>query len=749
MVSWTAFRHRWFAYLCAGVLTVGFLGLRIWDPAPLQFLRLKTFDVYQRIHPRPAEPMPVVIADIDEESLKAYGQWPWPRSRVAELVDKLMARQVAAIGFDAIFAEPDRLSPGSVMEAIPGLSAEQRGLLSALPSNDAVFADAIRRGRVVLGQATNADSGPGRDDGPALEKTRFANLGEDPLPYVTPARTLVRNLAELEKSASGIGLLTHVPEGDGVVRRVPLVARVGDRLYPTLTVEMLRVAVDAMMPNVDINTLVIKTHRDGVGGIVIPEFREIPTDDTGRAWVAFGPPDPRRYIPVRRILEGGAGLPDLQGYFVLVGTSAIGLKDINATPVAAAMPGVEVHAQLLETILSERYLKRPSYAFAIELVLLAGLCVLLIASVAGMGPVAGLVAGIVAIGAAFGASWYAYTEHRLLIGVAEAAGAGFVLYTTLTFLNFLRGDAEKRQIRGAFGQYLSPALVEQLARHPEKLRLGGELRDMTILFCDIRGFTAISEQYKDAPEGLTDFINGYLTPLTDVVLANGGTIDKYMGDCIMAFWNAPLDDPDHADHACASSLAMLRAIDELNRKRRAEAEASPGGRFIPIKMGFGLNSGICCVGNMGSVQRFDYSVIGDDVNLASRLEGQSKTYDVSIVAGEGTKERAPGYAWLELDLIRVKGKTDIERIYSLLGDGTLAEDPGFAELAALNAEMLERYRTARFEEARGLATRCRELAERLGLALDGLYAEYLDRIAGLLERPPAADWDPVFAPQQK
>ena len=648
-----------------------------------------------------------------------------------------------------IFAEPDRMSPRNVIESISGLSPEQRGLLMRLPGGDDVFADAIRRGRVVLGQATGGDTGAPAGASSDFEKTRFAKMGDDPLPHAVSASTLVRNLPRLEENAAGIGMLSHVPEGDGIVRRVPLVMRVGDKLYPTLSIEMLRVAVDAMTPGVSINTLVIKTHRDGIGSIVIPEFREIPADERGRAWVNFATPSPRRYISAKRVLDGTADLSALEGYFVLVGTSAIGLKDINPTPLSPAMPGVEVHAQLLETILSDSYLKRPSFAFAIEIVLLAGIGILLIGTVARFGPVGGLVSGGAVLAAAFAGSWYAFAEHRLLIAATDTAIAGFVLYTTLTFLNFLRGDAEKREIRTAFSQYLSPALVEQLASHPEKLRLGGELRDMTILFGDIRGFTAISEQYKAQPEGLTDFINAYLTPLTDAALARRGTIDKYMGDCIMAFWNAPLDDPDHADHACASALAMLAAVAELNEKRRAEADALPGGKFIPIKMGFGVNSGVCCVGNMGSRQRFDYSVIGDDVNLASRLEGQSKTYDVPIVAGEGTKQRAPDYAWLELDLIRVKGKNDVERIFTLLGDRELAADPGFLELGALNDEMLAAYRSARFEEAETLARKCLQIGRDIGLPLDGLYAEYFERIEELKRIPPDKDWDPVFAPQQK
>ena len=744
----SAVQNRWFAYLCAASLTLGFVALQVWNPLPLQILRLKTFDTYQRIQPRPYRPMPVVIVDIDEESLKAYGQWPWPRSLIATLTNRLMALHVAAIGFDTIFAEKDRLSPDKVMGSVPGLTGEQRELLAKLPNNDALLAGAIGHARVVLGQAITNEPAPGQArDGP--DKTRFAKLGADPLPFVSKGRALVRNLPELERAASGIGLLSLVPEPDGLIRRVPLVMGVGHRLYPTLSVELLRVAVDAMTPNAKINTLVVKTHPGGIESIVIPGFREIETDASGRAWVNFSPSSPHRYISAKDVLDGRTDLSRLEGFFALVGTSAAGLKDVKATPVSSAMPGVEVHAQLLETILSDSSLRRPGYAFAVELVLLLVICGVIVLTVSRLGPVSGLIAGLAAVSAAVAGSWYAYADYRLLISPTNPVLAGFTLYTTLTFLNFLRDDAEKRRVRSAFSQYLSPSLVDELARNTDKLRLGGEIKDMTVLFCDIRGFTTIAEQFRDRPEGLTNFINRYLTPLSDVVLSNEGTIDKYMGDCIMAFWNAPLDDPDHAAHGCASALSMLDAVAELNERRRAEDDLAGQGDFIPIRMGFGLNSGQCCVGNMGSEQRFDYSVIGDDVNLAARLEGQCKTYDVDAIAGEGTKDRAPDFAWLELDLIRVKGKTAAERIFALMGDVDVAAQPWFRDLASRNTEMLAGYRAGDWERARTALESCRRTAREAGLRLDGFYAEYERRIALGVADPRPADWDPVYAPTEK
>ncbi len=305
----------------------------------------------------------------------------------------------------------------------------------------------------------------------------------------------------------------------------------------------------------------------------------------------------------------------------------------------------------------------------------------------------------------------------------------------------LTGREAKRQrefINGAFARYLNPSLVKQLANDPSKLQLGGEMRPMTILFCDIRGFTTISEKF-DA-HGLTRFINRFLTPMTDLIMAGGGTIDKYMGDCIMAFWNAPLDDPDHAEHGCRSALAMRARLAELNAQWRAEAEAA-GTAPIVVNIGIGLNSGVCCVGNVGSDQRFDYSVLGDDVNLASRLEGQSKTYHLDIVIGERTAEAVPMLAILELDSIRVKGKTKPVLVYSLLGDDTLLADPAFLTLKESHDAMLAAYRRQAWSEARAHLDACRQKTMPL---MAGFYDVYEERIADYEASPPGAAWDGVY-----
>lgn len=739
-------RSRGMQFLIALAFTAGFVALRTWDPLPLQILRLKTFDVYQRMHPRvDKKKQPVAIIDIDEASLKKYGQWPWPRTLLAKLVNRLMAMQPAVIGFDAVFPEPDRMSPSNLLASMHGLDGKTREALSRLPSNDQVFADAMKHGRVVLGIGGTDHATP--DTAMRPYKTNFAFKGRSPMPYVLAFPGAVRNMPILEQAAKGLGTISLKPEIDGLVRRVPLVVRLGKRLVPTLSVEMLRVVIDAMTPDEHINTLVVKTGRDGIQSVIIPDFREIPTDSIGRTWINYAPRDPSIYIPAKDVLDGTVNPSRIEGHLLLVGTSAVGLLDVKSTPLSGAVPGVDVHAQLLETILSKTYLSRPNYAFGVEIALLVAVCLLLAVTVTRLGPVAGLAAGATVLGAAAAVSWHFYVSQRLLFDVNYAAICGTILYTVLIFLNFQRGDAERRWVRTAFSQYMSPALVEQLARRHGELKLGGEMKDMTVLFCDIRGFTSISELYRDDPQGLTRFINHYLTPLTDTVLAHGGTIDKYMGDCVMAFWNAPLDDPDHARHACTGAIGMIKAVADLNATMKAEAEAK-GDRFVPIRIGIGINSGMICVGNMGSAQRFDYSVLGDDVNLASRLEGQSKTYITSIVVGQGTRQRAPDFALLEMDLIKVKGKQLAERVYTLLGDKAVATDPVFQSLAECQSRMLDAYRGQHWREARALVEKCRQINSGR-FELSGLFALYDERIAAFEQSPPPDDWDGVYVATEK
>jgi adenylate cyclase len=428
---------------------------------------------------------------------------------------------------------------------------------------------------------------------------------------------------------------------------------------------------------------------------------------------------------------------------VLIGTSSVGLNDIKTTPVSPAMPGVEIHAQVLESALTGAILSQPNYGIAIEFfgALLLGL--LVIAFAPSLGPTTLVLVGALFASVLLGTSWYFYAHDRLLLDFTYPLLSTTAIYLTLIFSSFVREQAQRRQIRSAFGQYLSPALVEQLAQSPEKLVLGGEEREMTIMFSDVRGFTTISESYKNDPQGLTRLMNRFLTPLTNAILARKGTIDKYMGDAIMAFWNAPLDDKQHQLNACEAAIDMLERIDELNRLREQESKED-GHSYIPLNVGVGLNTGTCVVGNMGSDLRFDYSVLGDSVNLASRLEGQSKEYGFPIIVGSKTALAVKdAFAILELDFIMVKGKQEPEVIYAIAGRADVARSEHFQRLRNLTIEMLACYRSRDWDGAMAAIERGRRSDDARALAL--LYDLYEARILGYQTNPPPDDWNGAYA----
>ncbi len=731
--------RRWFkrrfgiARLVCLAILVGLAALRVADPFAVQELRVRTFDGFQVIEPRVKTARPVTIIDIDEKSLAKLGQWPWPRTRVAELIDKLTALGAVVIAFDIVFAEPDRLNPGVAADTIPNLDEETRTKLRALPSNDQILADSLKRSRVVLGQS-GFPYVLGEFD-KSLPVTGLAMRGEEPQPFLFDFPGLLRNVPVLEQAATGRGLFTIKNERDGIVRRVPMIMLAQGATMPSLSFEMLRVASGS-------GTILTKADKAGMQSVAVPGF-EIPTDRNGQVWVHFAHRDPSIYVSALDVLEGRVPPAKIAQKLVLIGTSAVGLLDTKTTPVDPVMPGVEIHAQVLESVLTRSVLTQPNWAIAAEFFSALILGLLVIAFVPMLGPVT-----LVAVGALFatvliGTSWYFYTQHRLLIDFTYPMVSTMSIYLTLVFSSFVREQKQRRQIRSAFGQYLSPALIEQLAQSPEKLQLGGEEREMTIMFSDVRGFTTISESYKHDPQGLTALMNRFLTPLTNAILDRKGTIDKYMGDAIMAFWNAPLDDKQHEINACEAALDMLERIDELNQKR--EIEAQDGGHvYIPINVGVGLNTGVCVVGNMGSNLRFDYSVLGDSVNLASRLEGQSKEYGFPIIIGSKTAMAVKDkFAILELDFIMVKGKKEPEVIYAIAGREDTAQSESFQRLRNLTIEMLACYRNRDWDGTLRAIERGRKTDD--GHALKYLYDLYEARIRLYQESPPPPDWNGAFA----
>jgi len=729
------------------------LFVRIEDPQPVQLARLWAFDTYQRIEPRTYEQLPVRILDIDDESLARIGQWPWPRTRIAELVDRLHEEGASVVVFDVLFAEPDRTSPANILSSWPDRDGDEamRARIATLPDHDQILAETFARGSVVAGFTFTRTGG--KD--PPKPKAGVAIGGTPPHPYLPIDRNAISNLPILDAAATGLGNINFSAEIDGLIRRVPIFTqyvREGETpdytdpftlppLYPTIGAEAIRVAQGARAFRIRMSDASGEGGLTGDGGIAGVSIGQFPlvTDGSGHVWLHYTGFQPDRYLPAWRLWSSDAPIGPgdrLEGAIVLIGTSAPGLLDLRSTPLNAILPGVEVHAELIEQILTDSFLTRPNWSLGAELASFALLGLLLIIVLPRLGATSGALVSLAAIAIGVGVGWFTYSSASILVDPVYPALVVLVVYMSSSLINFLNSENQRRQIRSAFGQYLSPTLVEQLANDPSRLKLGGETREMTLLFCDIRGFTAISEAHRDDPQALTALINRILTPLTAEILERDGTIDKYMGDCIMAFWNAPLDDPEHAYHACVSALAMVAALERVNVERMAENPDA-----VVVGVGVGLNTGGCVVGNMGSDQRFDYSVLGDAVNLAARLEGQSRTYGTPIVIGETTRAAVDGkFAFLELDRVAVKGKVEAITIYGLLGDATAAQDPDFLALSQAHDEMLARYRASDWDGAQAALSRCLDIPG----ANQELYDLYAERISQFAFDPPPAGWDGVF-----
>jgi adenylate cyclase len=739
--------HRYAPMVLPAAFLAAGLALSFYDPGGvIEDLRLKVFDYYQRFAPRTYQDAPVRYVDIDEASLAKYGQWPWPRTLVARLVQNLTEKGVAAIAFDVVFAEPDRTSPKSFLASLPPDTA--RGpltdALSQLPDNDQALADVIARSPVVTGFALTATP----NDAQPKVKSGFAQLGDDPLLFVPNYQGAARNLPVIEEVAKGNGSFNLDAARDSIVRGVPLVVARGDQLYPSLVAEALRVALGA-------STIIIKSSganneqsfgvKTGITTVKIGPI-QIPTTSRGALLLHFTERTQARVISAADLLDGKVNPDEIEGRIVFVGTSAAGLLDLRPSPLDSAMPGVEAHVQAAEQIMLEHFLARPDWAQGAELIFMGLGGLMLIVALARVGA---LWAAIVTIAAGAGAietSWYLYSHELLLTDPISPSIVLAGVYLSGSMVQFLRTEAERTQVREAFGQYLSPALVERLAKNPNLLQLGGETKTMTFLFSDVRGFTSISERYKSNPHGLTSLINRFLTPMTDAIMARQGTIDKYMGDCVMAFWNAPLDDPRHIQNACASALAMIEALDALNQKLAAEAVAE-GAAYTPLSVGVGINTGSCVVGNMGSEQRFDYSVLGDSVNLASRLEGQSKYYHVTIVLGEDTARVADAeFALLELDLIAVKGKAEAVAVFTLLGDAATKDELWFKALRPVHDAMIAAYRAKDWGTARERLAQCRTIDPG---KMEGFYHLMEQRLDEFEAHPPPESWAGVYVAESK
>ena len=707
------------------------------------------FDLMQRQYSREYYPdVPVRIIDIDDESILRTGQWPWPRTQMAELNRRLGEAGAAVVAYDIVFSEGDRTSPENMIRVLQENPAAKGKFdnISSLISHDSIFAESFDHTNIVTGFFLLNKPTPTQPQSPH----GFAFSGTSPQARINNYAGALHALPILEKRAAGVGHASFVPDRDGVIRRAPLLGRIGERLFPSLSMEALRVAQGA-------NNFVLKSANAsgelGDKSLEHPEMAslkvgafEIPTTPNGDMVIHFTQPHPERYIPAWKIFSDAPEDQDwqekIEGHIVFIGTGAEGLKDLRATPIRGGEPGVLVHAQIVEQILGDQFLYRPYWARTIEMLGVVGLGFILAVLLPRLTAVRGVILILIMINIIGAASIYAFTNYSYILDPVYPLLAVTSLYVISTLASFYMTDNERSRIRNAFSMYLSPTMVKRVSEDPGLLSLGGEERDLTVMFVDVRSFSKISESMR--PQDITLFLNKFLTPMTDIIQEMDGTIDKYIGDAIVAFWNAPLDDDDHQRKAAQTILKMQSSLADLN------AEYSNQNEFKwpdTVKMGLGVNTGICCVGNLGSEQRFSYSMIGDAANLASRIEGLTKQYGVSNLVGHATVQSSQDFAYIEADYVEVVGRVNPERIYILIGDEETAQRSDFAAFSKQHATFIEAYRTQKWDEALSLAKTLEEKAKAYDVPL--YYKIMSERINTFKPNPPPADWDGVFKATEK
>jgi len=582
-----------------------FMGLLIWNPYPLQIAELKSFD-WLIMNTEPVQNENILIVDLDEKFIDEYGGWPLPRSAYADLITTTSA----VPGITVLMPNPD--IRGDKYDNYLAMRMEYIPTVLASAASTQVT-------------GTNPHVGT-------------AQLGEDPLPWLFKYPGILPTTSTLESKAKGLGLVTATPEIDGVTRRVPLVANVQSKLYPSFALELLRVAVQD--PSYQ-----IKTEEQGLAWVRVPNYPLINTDANGRIYLNWN-------TNFYKQTASAFIKEPIEAPFVIFGTTAEGITNPVPTPAGPKYPH-EIQANILHNLVTGTAPSTPVWAEAAEIMGTLIILVLLVfasRSVFLSLPVLALVVG----GSLYGA-WYLY-QSSYLFDVSGIVILSVLFWAYHTFVSFLSEYQQKLRIKQQFGTYVSPALVKKLQKDPTLLRLGGETKRLTFLFSDIRGFTPISEKYQKNPQGLTELINRFLDNQTQIILKHGGTIDKYMGDCIMAFWGAPLDDENQVENATKAVLEMRESLGELNEKLREEG-------LDEINTGAGINTGLCVVGNFGSSNRFDYSVLGDSVNLAARLESSCKEFDTDLIISEYSL--VDGYDYKFLAEVKVKGKSEPVEIYTI------------------------------------------------------------------------------------
>ena len=634
------FTSIWMVIVFAVVLT----GIRVDNSDTVKILRYKTWDKFQQIQPRADVSDRVVVVNITESDIKKYGQWPWPRHILAMFHAGLSDSGAVLVNYNVLFAEADRMGGKEYLKSFPMTEEIREQLGTILTDTDGIFSYALKESNnAVLMMSVKNES-----DNIIPKTTKIIQKG-DVLPWLYQYEGLVPPLTLLTVGAKGIGVNVTSPEPDAVVRKMPVLIRVGDKIYPSMLLENIRIVNRS-------KRIKVVAKEYGINEVLVSKQAGIPVNHNAEMYINYADPLQYTQLSVEQVFSREHD-DKIKGRIVVVGMDAAGLSVLKYTPHGLTTDQM-ITAQALDTLMTGDYLFRAPQADTYEIVFLAFLLLLLILVL----PRTSVLLAVplllfVEVGVAYGA-FMAYTNKGFLVDPSWIMLSVFLIWSHSVYNNFATQSRLRQQIKKQFEHYLDPGMVKKLQKDPSLLKLGGEKRDMTFLFCDIRGFTPISEKYKGNPEGLTKLINRFLTRMTDVIIANGGTIDKFMGDCIMAFWNAPIEDGQHEEHAVQAAIDMQNELLKLNMQLAAEG-------LPTIAIGIGINTGEALVGNMGSDQRFDYSVIGDAVNLAARLESSSKTLGKTLVIGENTVKAAKlNYNFEYIDQITVKGKTEEIKVYT-------------------------------------------------------------------------------------
>ena len=672
------------------LILVALVALRVIDPYPIEVIRLKGLDYYQRTQTK-VKSDNVVVIEIDEDSLEKNGQWPWPRTELANGIKKAFENEAVVVVLPIIFAEKDRMG------------------------GDAEFVDMLQKVPVITSQSASVK-------GKGVPVPRgLATVGGQSDGWLYDYPNAIGPVKEIGESSAGVGMLLTAPELDGVVRRLPLIIQVKKETYPTLPLEVLRVFSGEPSYQAKINDA-------GIQAVRVKGTPPINTDANGRVWINF-----KYKFDTMSYTDNDWS--KIKGKIVVIALTAEGLSNTVATPVGIAY-GHEVSMQTLQMLVDGNRLERKAEFDLYELAVGITLGLILVTSAAYLGYVWNAALVKILTTAIVAAGFYLFRNNGYLIDYTWPLMAAFLPWVGAIFMRFVMEFKLKMQIKKQFGTYLAPALVEKLQKNPGLLQLGGDERELSIMFTDVRGFTAISEHYGKNVQGLTGIMNRYMTAMTKAILANDGTLDKYIGDAQMAFWNAPLDNPNHAKDAAKTALSMLKELDAFNEEIKKEGIPAFG-------MGLGINTGDVVVGNMGSVQRFDYTCLGDHVNLASRLEGQSKAYGVRIIIGPRTYEMIKDeYKCFELDCIAVKGKKEGVKIYTIMENQEISFQ---SAVFSVHSEFLNQYRAQSWDKAISTA----DVLMKHNKELIHYYEMMIERIEGLRNSNLDENWDGVFKATSK